>query len=105
MFFSGIFAERMDLRFFLTLGMLTSSICVYLFGIAKSFEIHNFGYFAVVQLIGGLVQTTGWPGVVACIGNWFGKAKRGLIFGVWNSHTSVGNILGSVIAGAYVDND
>ena len=35
------------------------------------------------------------------MGNWFGKGKRGLIMGIWNSHTSVGNILGSVIAGAF----
>lgn len=28
--------------------------------------------------------------------------RRGLIMGVWNSHTSVGNILGSLIAGAFV---
>ncbi|NXN45575.1 G6PT3 protein, partial [Rhinoptilus africanus] len=50
----------------------------------------------------GLVQTTGWPAVVACVGNWFGKGKRGLIMGIWNSHTSVGNILGSLIAGVWV---
>ena len=35
--------------------------------------------------------------------NWFGKGgKRGLIMGIWNSHTSIGNILGALIAGAYV---
>lgn len=28
--------------------------------------------------------------------------RRGFIMGVWNSHTSVGNILGSLIAGAFV---
>lgn len=28
--------------------------------------------------------------------------RRGFIMGVWNSHTSVGNILGSLIAGVYV---
>lgn len=28
--------------------------------------------------------------------------RRGLIMGVWNSHTSVGNILGSLIAGVWV---
>lgn len=39
------------------------------------------------------------------MGNWFGKGKRGLIFGVWNSHTSLGNILGSLIAAAYVESD
>ena len=34
--------------------------------------------------------------------NWFGKGRRGLIMGLWNSHTSLGNILGSLIAGAFV---
>lgn len=83
----------------------------------------------------GLVQTTGWPSVVTCISNWFGKGRygrdsgvldhledvlaavcgfkavmslpvrRGLIMGLWNSHTSVGNILGSLIAGYWVSSN
>lgn len=44
--------------------------------------------------IAGIFQTTGWPGVVTVMSNWFGKSKKGLIFGLWNSHTSLGNILG-----------
>lgn len=32
--------------------------------------------------------------------NWFGKGKRGLVMGVWNAHTSLGNILGTVVAAA-----
>lgn len=51
----------------------------------------------------GFFQTTGWPAVVACIGHWFNKSSRGVIFGIWNSHTNVGNILGAVIAGAFVE--
>ncbi|KAH9315134.1 hypothetical protein KI387_023761, partial [Taxus chinensis] len=43
---------------------------------------------------------TGWPSVVAIVGSWFGKGKRGLIMGIWNSHTSIGNISGSLIAAA-----
>lgn len=53
----------------------------------------------------GVLQTSGWPGVVTVVGNWFGKGKRGLIFGIWNSHTSLGNILGSLIAAEYVETD
>ncbi|KAL1060884.1 hypothetical protein V6Z11_1Z062300 [Gossypium hirsutum] len=53
-----------------------------------------------VQMIAGLFQSTGWPSVVAVVGNWFGKKKRGLIMGIWNAHTSVGNIAGSLIASA-----
>lgn len=51
-------------------------------------------------MIAGLFQSTGWPSVVAVVGNWFGKSKRGLIMGIWNAHTSVGNICGSLIAAA-----
>lgn len=29
--------------------------------------------------------------------------RRGFIMGIWNSHTSVGNILGSLIAGVWVN--
>jgi OPA family glycerol-3-phosphate transporter-like MFS transporter 1/2 len=47
-----------------------------------------------------LFQSTGWPSVVAIMANWFGKGKRGLVMGVWNAHTSLGNILGTVVAAA-----
>merc|ERR1719209_1808533 len=59
----------------------------------------------MVQVASGVVQTSGWPGVVTVMANWFGKGKRGLIMGVWNSHTSLGNILGSLIAGAFVQSN
>jgi len=33
---------------------------------------------------------------------WSCAGRRGLVYGVWNSHTYVGNILGSLIAGAFL---
>ena len=105
MFASGFVAERVSLRYFLTLGMLFSGIFTYLFGMAKVYDIHSMWYFIAVQVVAGIFQTTGWPGVVTVIGRWFGKAKRGLIFGIWNSHTSIGNILGTLIAAHYVESD
>ncbi|KAM8899389.1 glucose-6-phosphate exchanger SLC37A2-like isoform 1-T2 [Spinachia spinachia] len=102
MFFSGIFGERVPLRYYLSFGMLMSGVFTCLFGLGFYLNIHSLWYYSVVQVLNGLMQTTGWPAVVACIGNWFGKGKRGFIMGVWNSHTSVGNILGSLIAGAFV---
>ena len=59
----------------------------------------------MLQALGGVFQTSGWPGVVTVVGNWFGKGKRGLIFGVWNSHTSLGNILGTLFAAEFVETD
>lgn len=102
MFISGVFGERLPLRYYLSAGMVLSGIFTALFGFGFYWNIHSLGYYAFVQVMNGLVQTTGWPSVVACVGNWFGKGKRGFIMGVWNSHTSVGNILGSLIAGIFV---
>ncbi|MED6263934.1 hypothetical protein CHARACLAT_009687 [Characodon lateralis] len=105
MFFSGIFGERLPLRYYLSFGMLMSGLFTCLFGLGYYWNIHSLGYYAFIQVMNGLMQTTGWPAVVACVGNWFGKGKRGFIMGVWNSHTSVGNILGSLIAGVFVSSE
>ncbi|XP_058805839.1 glucose-6-phosphate exchanger SLC37A2 isoform X2 [Phymastichus coffea] len=105
MFISGFIAERVNLRYFLSLGMIGTGIFTYLFGIARPYNIHNLWYFIFVQGMGGVFQTSGWPGVVTVVGNWFGTGKRGLIFGIWNSHTSLGNIVGTIIAAEYVERD
>jgi MFS transporter, OPA family, solute carrier family 37 (glycerol-3-phosphate transporter), member 1/2 len=105
MFFSGMIAERVSLRYFLSLGMLSSGFFCYAFGYAKTNDIHSMLYFVVVQGLAGIFQTTGWPGVVTVVSRWCGKSKRGLIFGIWNSHTSIGNMLGTYIAAHFVDSD
>jgi MFS transporter, OPA family, solute carrier family 37 (glycerol-3-phosphate transporter), member 1/2 len=105
MFASGFIAERVSLRYFLSLGMLFSGIFCYAFGLARTYDIHSMGYFILIQAAAGIFQTTGWPGVVTLVGRWFGKSKRGLIFGIWNSHTSIGNIVGTLIASHYVEKD
>ncbi|XP_078416555.1 glucose-6-phosphate exchanger SLC37A1 isoform X3 [Cetorhinus maximus] len=102
MYFSGIIGERLSIRLYLTFGMLSSGLFTALFGLGYFYRIHSLRYYIFIQVINGLVQTTGWPSVVTCVGNWFGKGRRGLIMGIWNSHTSVGNILGSLIAGYWV---
>ncbi|XP_076957032.1 putative glycerol-3-phosphate transporter 5 [Bidens hawaiensis] len=98
MFFSGHVGDRIDLRIFLTIGMMGSGLFTVLFGLGFWLNIHKLGFFIVIQICCGVFQSVGWPCVVAVMGNWFGKSKRGLIMGVWNSHTSVGNIVGSVVA-------
>lgn len=54
----------------------------------------------LLQIVAGVFQSTGWPSVVAVMANWYGKGKRGLVMGIWNAHTSLGNILGTVVAAA-----
>ncbi|KAF6718224.1 Glycerol-3-phosphate transporter [Oryzias melastigma] len=105
MYLSGIIGERLPIRLYLTAGMLSSGVFTCLFGLGYIYNIHSLSFYIFVQVVNGLVQTTGWPSVVTCIGNWFGKGRRGLIMGVWNSHTSVGNILGSLIAAHWVSSN
>lgn len=103
MFFVGHVAERTNLRNFLASGMIMAGLWTVCFGFAYYWKIHSFSYFVAVQVLGGVFQATGWPSVVTLVGNWFGKKRLGLIFGIWNSHTSVGNILGALIAGVWVN--
>ncbi|BBN06279.1 MFS transporter, OPA family, solute carrier family 37 (glycerol-3-phosphate transporter), member 1/2 [Marchantia polymorpha subsp. ruderalis] len=98
MYFAGHLGDRVDLRLFLTGGMLASGFFVAMFGVGYWLDIHYLSYYIVVQVCAGLVQSSGWPSVVSIVGKWFGKSKRGLIMGIWNAHTSVGNILGSLLA-------
>ncbi|KAE8661937.1 putative glycerol-3-phosphate transporter 1 [Hibiscus syriacus] len=88
----------MNLRIFLTVGMIGTGLFTSLFGVGYWANIHSFYYYLIVQMVAGLFQSTGWPSVVAVVGNWFGKKKRGFIMGIWNAHTSVENITGSLIA-------
>ncbi|KAF3486751.1 hypothetical protein F2Q69_00056877 [Brassica cretica] len=98
MYVAGHLGDSLDLRLFLTWGMIGSGFFVGLFGMGYFWNVHAFWFFLAMQMAAGLFQATGWPSVVAVVGNWFGKRKRGLIMGIWNAHTSVGNICGSLIA-------
>ena len=103
MYFAGHVGDKIDLRLFLAYGMLGSGIMTCVFGLGYWCNVHMLWYFVFVQVVYGLFQSIGWPCVVAVVGNWFGKTKRGLIMGVWSSHTSVGNIVGSVIASGVLE--
>ncbi|CAL8070328.1 unnamed protein product [Calicophoron daubneyi] len=105
MMFSGYLAERSDLRYFLAFGMVLSGLSNIAFGLAYYLDIHQYSYLIGVQIFSGVVQASGWPAVVTLVGNWWGKTRRGLLMGVWNAHTSCGNILGSLVAGYYVQSD
>lgn len=103
MYIAGHLGDTLDLRLFLTIGMMGSGIFVGLFGMGYFWNVHEFWFYLAMQMLAGMFQATGWPSVVAVIGNWFGKRKRGLIMGVWNAHTSVGNISGSLLAASVLD--
>ncbi|CAG2114346.1 unnamed protein product, partial [Medioppia subpectinata] len=103
MFVSGYVAERSNLRWFLAISLALCGVLSILAGLPFSLQIHAYYYFIIVQVITGIVQTSAWPAVVTAVGNWFGDSKKGLLFGIWGFHTTLGNILGALIAGAFVE--
>lgn len=48
--FSGFVAERVDLRYFLSMGMMLCGLFTMAFGLGKYWEIHNFYYYLTIQV-------------------------------------------------------
>ncbi|XP_054971427.1 sugar phosphate exchanger 3 isoform X4 [Pan paniscus] len=78
---------------------LFSYAVVFVFGaLTEWLRFYNKWLYCCLWIVNGLLQSTGWPCVVAVMGNWFGKAGRGVVFGLWSACASVGNILGACLA-------
>lgn len=98
LYLSGFIGDRFNMRIVLSVGMWLSALTLVMFGtVSEWMHVYNKAWYITFWLLNGLFQSTGWPTTVAIMGNWFGKSSRGLIFGVWGSCTSVGNIVGAYI--------
>lgn len=49
-FVSGMFGERLPLRYYLSFGMVSSGLFTALFGLGYYWNIHSLGYYAFVQV-------------------------------------------------------
>lgn len=98
LYISGILGDRYELRKVLAIGMCSTAISVFLFGTVFEWaHWYNRYLYVIVWIINGLLQSSGWPTVVAVMGNWFGKSSRGLVLGLWSACASVGNIIGALM--------
>lgn len=98
--FWGHVADRVHIRYFLTFGQIGISFSIQLWTLGYLAGIHSYAYYVFANVISGIFQATGWPSVVRAMSRWFPHGKRGMVMCIWNSHTSIGNILGSIIATA-----
>ena len=51
MFVSGMIAERVNLRYFLSIGMITSGLFTILFGLGRYWHIHSLAYYIAIQVL------------------------------------------------------
>ncbi|TDG96784.1 hypothetical protein EPR50_G00232340 [Perca flavescens] len=99
LYLSGVIGDRVNLRYVLCFGLCGSAVVEFLFGtLTEWLHIYNIYLYCGLWVLNGLLQSAVWPCVVAVMGNWFGKAGRGFVFGLWSACASVGNILGAFLA-------
>lgn len=104
LYISGMLGDRFNLRYVLSFGMCTSAICVFIFGcLFEWLHFYNKYMYVLLWILNGLLQSTGWPTVVAVMGNWFGRSSRGFILGLWSACASVGNIIGALMVSSVLD--
>lgn len=94
----GNFSTKVNLKYFVSIGIILSA----LFYMSFSFfylitHLFNYVFVVIMMCFNGFFQSTGWPGVVGIVGNWFGKGKRGLLMGFWAVNSNIGNIIALVM--------
>jgi len=104
LFFSGMIGDRFNPRYVLSLGMILTAVLVFVWGcLFEYFHFYNEYVYIALWALNGLIQSSGWPTVVAVMGNWFGKSSRGFVLGLWSACASVGNIIGAEMVNAVQD--
>jgi sugar phosphate permease len=55
--------------------MTLSAVSMFMFGVVSEWiGVYNRYWYIGFWIINGFAQSTGWPAVVAIMGNWFGKS-------------------------------
>ncbi|XP_061187885.1 sugar phosphate exchanger 3-like isoform X2 [Saccostrea echinata] len=104
LYISGMIGDRFNMRLVLSFGMCSSAVTVFLFGVVFEWvHFYNKYVYVIVWILNGLLQSMGWPTVVAIMGNWFGRYSRGLVLGLWSACASVGNIIGAFLVSGVLD--
>lgn len=104
LYISGIIGDRYEPRKVLAFGMISTSIVVSVFGfVCEIFKFYNKFLYIILWILNGLLQSTGWPSMIAVMGNWFGKSTRGFILGMWSACASVGNIFGALMVSSVIE--
>ncbi|KAL4443209.1 hypothetical protein ABPG74_002276 [Tetrahymena malaccensis] len=94
--FLGGYSSRFQIQYFLGFGMVSASVCLLVIYFICQVSL-NKGFILLMMMLNGVSQSTGWPSVVACMGNWFGNGKKGLLMGIWGTNGNVGNMIGYFI--------
>ncbi|EGR32416.1 major facilitator superfamily protein, putative, partial [Ichthyophthirius multifiliis] len=99
----GSLGDRINLIYYLSIGMILSSIFLSLDSLIGISNFPNEALFLIFMSLNGIFQSTAWPGLLSTMGNWFGKGNRGLMMGIWSANSNIGNIIGQLIGQLTID--
>uniref|UniRef100_A0A6B2FY01 Glucose-6-phosphate exchanger SLC37A2 (Trinotate prediction) n=1 Tax=Myxobolus squamalis TaxID=59785 RepID=A0A6B2FY01_MYXSQ len=102
MFFMGYAAEKTSTKYFVVASLLGTGLTTCAMGLGYYFEIHNLSYYIVFQVLNGVIQSAGWPSIIPIVSSWIPTKTMGTILGIWGNHYAVGNMIGQLIAAAFV---
>lgn len=92
-FLAGRAGTRWGARKLVIAGMLLSIACNLGMGWALNWQMLAFWL-----LLNGFAQASGWPGTVATMAQWFGRAERGTVMGFWSTGYQLGAGLSTTLA-------
>ena len=93
MFAAGLVCDRTGARRLLGVGMLGVALASVWFGLGSTTAV-----FAIAFTVQGLLQATGWPGVVKAMTAMYEPGNRGTVMGWWATCYQVGGIVATYLA-------
>ncbi|GAB6012934.1 MFS transporter [Viscerimonas tarda] len=95
-FINGFLADRVNIRRFMAIGLIISSLVNIVLGFS-----HSFWIFVILWGVNGWVQSMGAPSCVVGLSRWFTDKERGSYYGFWSASHNIGEAL-TFIATAFV---
>jgi len=92
-FASGLACDRVGPRRLVGLGMLGVAASTVAFGMGSTAAV-----FAIAFAVNGLMQSTGWPGVVKAMTSMYRPDERGTVMGWWATCYQVGGLAATALA-------
>jgi sugar phosphate permease len=93
-FANGPLADRLGARWLVGPGLLLSALACALFGASSGVLV-----FALLFVVNGYAQSTGWPGNTRAMSEWTTPQNRGSAMGLWSTCYQIGGIAATALAG------
>ena len=73
LYISGVLGDNLNKKILIGFGYIIVCGSCIMIGMGGIWRIKTIWYYLIFFAINGIVQSVGWPSVVAVMGNWFGK--------------------------------